>query len=250
MPMHVVGYETSGSEAALTAITPIPDGIVQISGNDILVPAIVNNICYVAGMINSAAATIRIQITSPSLKAFVPLDVGPFANGLVFPVGVAPAMRLGYSPLPLVVAEPLDTLVQNGAAVMNRSFITFCDAPLKVVTGKILSIRFTATSSLVTATWANSGITFATQLPAGNYQVVGLRVVSTNGCWARLFFKGSFFRPGCPVSTTDASQEWSDFRWGMYGVWDQFNNITPPSIDVMGITDTSQIGYMDIIKVS
>lgn len=248
MPMHVVGYETSASEAALTAITPIPDGIVQISGNDILVPATVNNICYVQAMINSAAATLRVQVTSPSLKAVVPLDVSPIANGLVWPTSPDPAMRLGYSPLPLIVAEPLDVLVQNGAAVMNRAFITFCDGAVKPVSGRMYTIRFTATATLVTATWANSGITFATQLPAGNYQVVGMRVISTNGVWARLFFKGSFFRPGAPVDTVEASTEWPDFRWGNYGVWDQFNNITPPSIDVMGITDTTQIGYLDIIK--
>lgn len=244
--MHVVGYETSASEAALTAITPIPDGIVQISGNDVLVPPVVNNICYVGAHINSAAATLRVQVTSPSLKAFVPLDVSPIANGLVFP-GPATVLRLGYAPLPVVVAEPLDVLVQNGAAVMNRAFITFCDGPLKPITGKILPIRFTATSTLVTATWANSSITFATQLPAGNYNVVGLRVVSTNGVWARLFFKGSFYRPGVPVSIADATNEWPDFRFGTYGIFDKFNNITPPSLDVMGITDTAQIGYLDIM---
>lgn len=247
MPIHVAGYETSASNAALTAITPIQDGVVQIQGNDILVPAICNQLGYAVGMINSAAATLRVQLTSPSLKAFVPIDISPIVNGLVQPA-VPLAMRWIDAPVPLVTAEPLDTLVQNGAAVMNRAFVWFTDGPWKPVTGTTYSIRFTAAATLVTATWVNSAITFATALPAGNYKVVGLRVVSTNGVAARLFFKGSFFRPGTPVVTVDGNNEWPDFRWGNSGVWDQFNNITPPSVDVMGITDTAQIGYLDIIK--
>lgn len=248
MPMHVVGYETSGSEAALTAITPIPDGVVQIQTNDILVPNGVNNICWAAAMINSAAATLRVQITSPSLKALFPVDVSPIANGLVW--GSIPrGLRLGMGPLPLVVAEPLDVLVQNGAAVMNRAFIHFCDGPVKPVGGKILPIRFTAAASTSTATWVNSAITFSTSLPAGNYQVVGMRMWSANGVYARLFFKGSFFRPGCPMVNSEDNNEWPDFRFGNYGVWDQFNNITPPSVDVMGITDTAQVGFLDLVKV-
>lgn len=247
MAYHLAGYETSASEAALTAITPIPDGVVQIQSNDILVPTTCNQVGYCAAMINSSAATLRVQLTSPSLKAFVPIDVSPIANGLVFP-GPAVAMRYMYAPVPLVTAEPLDVLVQNGAAVMNRAFVWFTDGPAKPISAQTWTLRFTASASLVTATWVNSAITFATSLPAGNYKVVGLRVVSTNGCAARLFFKGSFFRPGVPVVAADATNEWSDFRWGNTGVWDQFNNITPPSVDVMGITDTAQIGYLDIIK--
>lgn len=249
MPIHLAGYETSASEAALTAITPIPDGVVQIQSNDILVPSTVNNICYAAAMINSAAATLRVQITSPSLKAVVPIDVSPIANGLVFP-GPPTAIRAGYAPYPLVVAEPLDVLVQNGAAVMNRCFIWFCDGPVKPVVAKSYSIRFTTSITLVTASWVNGALTFSTALPAGNYQVIGMRLISTNGCAARLFFKGSFFRPGVPVGAADATNEWPDFRWGNYGVWDVFNNITPPSVDVMGITDTAQVGYLDVVKVS
>lgn len=249
MPMHVVGYETSASETALTAITPIPDGTVQIQSNDILVPAGMANVCWVAAMINSAAATLRAQLTSPSLKALFPIDVSPIVNGLVF--GTIPrGLRLGYGPLALVAAEPLDVLIQNGGAVMNRAFVHFCDGKVAPVTGKIYTIRATLAISLATATWVNGALTFSTALPAGNYQVVGARVWSANGVYARLFFKGSMWRPGLPMVNTEDNNEWPDFRFGNYGVWDQFNNITPPSFDLMGITDTAEVSYLDLIKVS
>lgn len=249
MPMHVVGYETSGSEAALTAITPIPDGIVQITGNDILVPPTVNNVIIAAAMINSATATLRAQLSAPSLRATVPVDLSPIVNGLVF--GSLPRIiPFVNSPLPLVVAEPLDLLIQNGAAVMNRGFVTFADSSPKPTTGKVYSVRFTLSITLATATWANGSITFSTTLPAGNYQLVGSRVWSANSVYHRYFFKGSFFRPGAPCLNAEDNNEWPLFRVGNLGVWDQFNNVTPPSVDVMGITDTAEVGFMDLIKVS
>jgi hypothetical protein len=249
MPMHLIGYETSASQASPIAITPIPDQVVQIQGTTVLVPQGVPNICYAAAMINSAVATLRVQLSSPSLLAVVPFDVSPIANGLVF--GTLPrVVRMGMAPLPLVPAEPLSALVQNGAAVMNRAFVWLCDGPVKPVTAKAYSVRFTASATLVTASWVNSAITFATSLPAGNYQVVGMRLWSANSCAARLFFKGSFFRPGVPTANAEDNNEWPDFRMGTYGVWDQFNNITPPSVDIMGITDSAEQGFLDLIKVS
>jgi hypothetical protein len=249
MPMHVAGYETSASQATPIAITPIPDGIVQIQGNDILVPNVVNNICFATAMINSAAATLRAQLTSPSLRAVVPFDISPIVNGLVFG-SLARVLPMGGTPLPLVVAEPLDLLIQNGAAVMNRGFVHFCDGPIKPVSGKAYTVRFTTSITEVTASWVNGALTFATPLPAGNYQVVGMRYWGANTVYGRLFFKGSFFRPGVPAANAEDNNEWPYFRYGNYGVFDQFNNVTPPSVDAMGITDTAQQGFLDLIKVS
>lgn len=249
MPMNVVGYESTVSNAALASITPIPDPTVQVNGFDILVPGALTMVCYTAAMINSAVATLRAQLRSPSLLALVPIDISPIANGLVWPT-----LLVGYqvadTPYQLVATEPLDALIQNGAAVVNRVFVHFCDAALKPVVGKIYSVRFTSSSSLLTASWVNSPIIFSTILPAGNYQVVGLRLWSANGVYARYVFKGSIWRPGAPMQTSEAGQDWPYFRWGNAGIFDVFNNITPPSLDVMGVTDTAQTGMMDFIKIS
>ena len=246
--MHLFGYETSASEAALTAITPIPDGVVAIQTNDVLVPKGMNNLVWTAAMINSATATLRAQLVSPSLRATVPVDLSPIVNGLVF--GSLPRIQHYFdSPLPLIELEPLDAFVQNGAAVMNRVFAQFADGPVKPVTGKIYTVRFTTSITELTATWQNGVLTFATTLPAGNYQVVGMRYWGANTVAARLFFKGSAWRPGVPALNAEDNNEWPRFRFGYSGVWDQFNNVTPPSIDAMGVTDTAQQGFLDLIKV-
>src|SRR5712691_519104 len=134
--LHTIAYELSASEAALTAITPIPDGTVAISGNDIRVPKGMNNIVCAAALINSATATLRAQIQSPLLRSVLNYDISPINNGLVF--GSLPRMvKLWQTPLALAELEPLDVFVQNGAAVMNRAFLWLSDGPITPVKGKI-----------------------------------------------------------------------------------------------------------------
>lgn len=133
---------------------------------------------------------------------------------------------------------------------MNRGFVSFCDGPPKPVQGKIYTVRATAAASLSTATWVNGTLTFGQTLPAGNYQVVGFRSWSANQCAARIFFVGGTWRPGVPAATTEAGLEWEEFRYGNLGVWGTFNNVTPPSVDFMGITDTAQTVLLDLIKTS
>jgi len=249
MAMHMIGYETSASNAALTAITPIPDPTVRVTGNDILVPKGMNNLLMAATMINSAAATLRSQVQSPSLRATLNLDITPINNGLVFG-SLARCVRLWDSPLPLVENEPLDAFIQNGAAVMNRTFIVIGDGAVKPVSGKMYSVRATGAASLATATWVNTALTLSQTLPAGHYQMVGCSAWGANLCAARIFFVGGQWRPGVLARNAEDNNEWKDFRFGAIGVWGEFDNTVPPTIDCMGITDTAQVFELDLIKVS
>jgi len=246
----LVGYELSASEAALTAITPIPDGTVAVISNDIRVPGALPNVLAVSAMINSAAATLRAQLVTPSLRAVLPFDISPINNGLVF--GAFPRMnQLWFSPLPLVGLEPMDILVQNGANVMNRAFVWLGDGPIKPTTGKIYTVRATASAALSTATWVNSGaLTFASTLPTGHYQIVGMRSWSVNGNAARLFIPGYAWRPGCLMENAEDNNEFAVWRFGNLGVWGEFDNTVPPTVDFMGVIDSAEVLFLDLIKTS
>lgn len=245
--LHTIAYELSGSEAALTALTPVPDPSIRISGNDFFVPAGLNNIAYAAALINSTAATLRAQIQAPSLRATLNHDISPINNGLVF--GSLPRMnRMLENPLPLVVNEPLDVFVQNGAAVMNRAVLWLSDGKMQPVTGRIYTVRATASASLSTATWVNSALTFGQTLPSGHYQCVGMRVWSANGVAARAYPVGAPVRPGVPMLNAEDNNEWGDFRFGKAGVLFEFDNTVPPSFDFLGITDTAEVVLLDLIK--
>lgn len=249
MALHMVGYETSASQAALIAITPIPDGTIAISGSDIRVPLQLNQIVSCAALINSATATLRAQLQAPSLRATLNFDISPIVNGLVFGT-LARAMKMWQTPLQLVPNEPLDFMIQNGAAVMNRGLIILSDGAIQPVKGKIFTVRGTGAATLVTATWVNTAVTFSQTLPAGTYQVVGFRAIGTNLVAARIFFVSGAWRPGCYAANVNNDNEWPDFRYGNLGVWGQFDNTIPPSVDCLGVTDTAQEFEFDLIKVS
>jgi hypothetical protein len=245
----VAYYQTATSNAVLSPIPAVADGTVRVVANDIYVPTALPNLLAYYALINSAAATLRAQVNSPSLRATLLEDIDPIANGLVFA-----SPLVSYYPfdtvLPLVANEPLEVWIQNGAAVVNQALISFSDGPIKPITGKIFTVRCTAAASLSAGLWVNSALTFGQTLPAGGYDCVGVRVISTNGVGARLFFVGSPWRPGVPVDTTDAFVGNSDYRWGNAGTLGHFDNITPPTIDIFGITDTTQVVFLDLIKTS
>lgn len=244
---HMIGYETSASDAALTALTPIPDPTLRVAGNDFYVPSTLNQIIAAAALINSAAATLRAQIQAPSLRATLNFDISPITNGLVFG-SLARCVRMWQNPLQLVTNEPLDVFVQNGAAVMNRALLLLADGPVRPVTGKIYTVRATGAASLTTATWVNTVLTFSQTLPSGTYQVVGFRAIGANLVAARIFFVGSAWRPGTFAANVNNDNEWPDFRWGNIGVWGQFDNTVPPTVDCLGVTDTTQEFELDLIK--
>jgi hypothetical protein len=247
---HTVAYESTASLAALTAITPVPDPTVAVIGNDIRIPTQIPNILAADFMINSAAGTPRAQVVTPSLRAIFPLDCSNITNGLIFS-GQATLLNLWYTPVQLVGLEPMDVFMQNGAAVVNRAVIWLGDGATKQTTGKIYSIRATASATLATATWVNSGaLTFASTLPTGHYQLVGLRSLSANQVAARVFFVGYPWRPGVTAAATEAGGEWFLFRYGQIGVWGEFDNTVPPTVDFLGVTDTAEVLYMDLIKTS
>src|SRR5256885_7197051 len=125
--IHTVAYELSASEAALTAITPVPDGTIAIQSTQIRVPASVNQIIAAAALINSATATLRAQIQAPSLRATLNYDIAPIVNGLVF--GTIPRyLRLWNTPLQLQADEPVEdrksTRLNSSHLVI--SYAVFC----------------------------------------------------------------------------------------------------------------------------
>jgi hypothetical protein len=241
-------FESTVSNAQPAPITPVPDGTVAIISNDLRVPTELPNLFACAAMINTAVAPIRVQITSPSLRSLLPFDVSPFANGLVFGSDFD-VLPMWDTPLPLVGLEPLNTYVQNSSSVVNRSLVWLSDGAAKPTTGKVYTVRATGAAATVTATWVNTGgLVFSTTLPTGTYQVVGFRAISANMVASRIFFPGYAWRPGVIGEQSEASITSRYFRYGYIGVFGQFLNTVPPTIEVLGVTDTAQTFYLDLIK--
>ena len=91
--------------------------------------------------------------------------------------------------------------------------------------------------------------TFPVSLAAGKYQVVGMRANGTNLVAARLVFGNQGPRPGCPAVNDEVDQDYPLFRDGKLGVWGEFTNSNPPTLDALGVTDTAQEVFLDLIQV-
>lgn len=251
MPLHTIAFGQAVNPAgAYTQVNAVQDPTINTSGAYAYIPAGVNQLVGAACCISNASAAFA-RFTSPSLRALLDLNIRPVNSGLV-PEDPVKMLNMFDTPLPLAVNEGLEFDVKTtpGASVEHYGVAWLADAALKPTTGAILSTHCTAAASLSANKWVNSNLTFDETLPAGNYQVVGLRCESPNGVAARLVFVGGAWRPGvlC-VDDEDALDPWW-CRFGGMGVLGQFNNTTPPTIDVLGITDTSQDVWLDLIKVS
>ena len=123
------------------------------------------------------------------------------------------------------------------------------DGPSAPVNGEILTIRATASITLVDGVWTNGNITFDQVLPVGDYNIVGMRAEGTGLVAARLVIQGYPWRPGIVGRTTVAQDDLDMMRFGRSGVLGTFNNNVPPTLDAIGATGTTQVIYLDLIKV-
>ena len=247
---HTLGYEQSIDPAnAFVAINAIREEMYFVNGVDFRIPTALPFIVGAAATINDASL-VRAQLASPSLRVLANLDIEPVVQALVF--GSPPeAIYHPEAPNPVTPDEALNFLVQSdpAAAAIHRGLVWLADGPLQPVTGNIFTVRATSAITLVTGTWVNGNLSFAQTLPAGQYQVVGLRARGTNLVAARLVFPEQMARPGVAAVNAigDLDPYWP--RYGRMGVWGQFPHTNPPTIGCLGVTDSTQVHLIDLLRV-
>lgn len=248
MARHTATFYQSTSLGSLTALLAVPDTQIFTSGDNLRVDPTVDMLASSYNVYLGTTFT-QTQIVTPSLRMIAPLDVSQ--NNLTVSSTVAPSLLDLYAnPKQLAGNETL-TYSQNGAhsgAVAAYGIVDFVDAPIKPVTGNIFTVRATGAAALSAGVYVNTGLTFDTVLPAGNYQVVGLRAEGANLIAARVAFVGQVYRPGCPGAPTPGTPDYWQYRAGNLGVWGTFNINQPPTVDCLGISDSAQAFYLDLIQ--
>jgi hypothetical protein len=231
------------------AINAVPDQVLTVNGIDLRVPKTAPLLVGETAAINDASL-VRAQLQSPSLRAFLNRDIEPVSQGKVIGVN-SRYIYHGDSPVALVPDESLNLFVQSdpAAAAIHYGLVWLSDGALKPVSGPIYSVRWTAAAALVAGTWVNAPIVFSQVLPAGSYQIVGMRARSANLVAARCVFVGGGYRPGVAGSAAITGADDDRQRFGEMGVFGQFDNTTPPTVDFLGDTDAAQTGIFDLIKV-
>jgi hypothetical protein len=234
MPFHLAAFAESIDPAgALVNITAVQDDSVFTSGDDIRVPTALPFLAGAAALI-SATLPVQAQIQSPSLRQVANIDIEPVDTGLLFSDPAGFAMQ-GGSPIPLAGDEALNALVNSNpaGAELHYALVWFSDGPLQPVSGPIFSVRATMSVTGIADEWVNGNLTFGTDLPVGNYNVVGMRFRATGAVAARLNFVGGAWRPGVVGVEAIDDSVGMPFRYGKMGVWGQFHTNTPPTVDVL-----------------
>ncbi len=245
----LVAYDQSvDTNAVLTLHTAVADGTVRVNVNDIIVPAL-NKIIW--AFANGANITLA-QLQSPSLRAKTLYDLFPL-NRAALPPNVPPIVDLGVSPIELAVNEALNFAAAEDAVGVARQvgLIALGDGAHDIPAGPIETVRVTATTTLVVDTWTNAALTFGQVLRAGTYAVVGAQFFSTNMLGFRLFFPGNPWRAGGIGNNAVNNIAYPKQRFGGWGVWGTFLHNTPPTVDFLAsVADTTETGFLDLIKIA
>jgi hypothetical protein len=247
---HLAAFaESIDPGGALVNIAAVNDDSVFTSGDDIRVPV---ELPYLAGeaALISATTPIQAQFQSPSLRQVANIDVEPAALGLVFGDPAELALHMD-SPIRLRGDESLNFLVNTNpaAAEVHYGLAWFTDGPVQPVTGDIFSVRATMSVTGVANAWVSGGLTFAQDLPVGNYDVVGMRVRAAGLVAARLNFVGGAFRPGVPGAVAIDDVIGMQFRYGKAGVLGRFHTNTPPQIEVLAAAAAiTPVVILDLIQ--
>lgn len=252
--MHdtIAYYESVDQGAAYNALTGVADQIHRVVGDDIQIPAM-NQIVAIAGGVESAAAH-RARLVAPSLRRRANYQVTPLntaAAGAVEPGSPQAVVDLRRNPLAMIRGEQLnfEALADPVAAQIQWGVVFLAAGPIEPVAGKIFTIRATGATALVAGTWTNVTLTFDEDLPAGEYDVVGLRPQSAGLIAARLVFIGGEARPGALGVDAQADIQDDMFRRGGLGVWGHFKDDEPPTVDCLAISaDATQEFYFDLVQ--
>lgn len=248
----VAFYENTDQAAAYVALNAVADQHVRVVGDDVQVPTL-NNVIAVAGGVDTTTAQ-RARLVSPSLRERASFQVTPLngqAAAAQEPNSPQAVQDLRFSPIPLVVGEQLNfEAFANPAAAQDQwGIVWLADGPITPVTGFIFCVRATSATAAVAGAWTNVALTFDEDIPRGRYQVVGLRGQSTGMVACRCVFVGGGPRPG--VLGTDAQGDITPpyFRYGGLGVFGEFEDTEPPTIDVLAVSaDATQEYWFDLIQ--
>lgn len=248
MPFTLAGFSSSHASTSMLIVNAVSDPHLTIIGNRLVVPP---DLSQIVGAYANGADIARAQLVAPSTRAYINPELSPI-DVAGAPGQVDRFLDFRFTPIQLVPNEQLEVDAANAAAAANidRAFIWLADGSITPVSGDARSTRVTAAITAVAETWVNGALTFADQLPAGRYQVVGARIISATLQAFRLVFPGYPWRPGGVGAVNAQNVEPQELRFGNFGVWGEFEHNAPPTLDIFcSAADAAQSGVLDLIKV-
>jgi|SRR5215469_3097499 len=254
--LQVSAFTSSiANTAADQQILAVADGLIPTRDFALVVPPDLPRV--VATMFYGANLTTA-KLKPASYRRFGDYWVLPYANAIGGAGAMTPYLDLTDSPVsgpPLILdpQEELPAYAQQGSAGAQQAYacVVFSEAGVKRHSGKFFTVRATGTNTLVPNTWSVCTPVMDTGLPAGRYNLVGMRVKSAGCLFFRAVIVQQFHRPGGFGFQADTSFEPMGQRLGGWGIWGNFDHLTVPNIEIMSTSaDTSETIWFDLEQTS
>lgn len=243
----LVGWsEVRGPETAV-AITALVDQSVNVSGTQVTIPAQLSQLIGVYGI---GANITDLQMVTPSLRTPYLPNIRPLERAAT-PAVPALFYDRSLAPLILTPGDYLQAVQSNDHATTGRvaAFAWLSDGAPQPVSGNILPLKLTGTTTLVANTWTAVTLTASQTLPRGTYTIVGMNAQSTGGIVARLILPGYPWRPGVICHTGVVTDPLQPFRNGALGVFGQFAwNLLPQVEFLSSSADAAETVILDLVK--
>ena len=246
----LIGYTESQDSATLTGVAALADQHVRVSGDDITVPRALPTVIGSAAL---GTDITRAQLRSPSLRRVVNFEIMPIGRGAAEPGSPPAVVVFPNNPIPIVGDESLNAFAAEDGVGATRStvLVMLADGPVAPVGGEIFTVRVTGATTLTANAWTNGALTFDQTLPVGRYQIVGARQESTGLQAFRFVFVGGLWRPGWLGTDAAADILTPGQRYGGWGAWGEFDQLTPPTVDwLSNSADAAETGEIDLVKIA
>lgn len=247
MVFHLAAFDESQDTATLANVATVADTILRTNGDDLYVD---RTLSQIIGIYALGATIARAQLRSPSMLNYWYYEI----SGLDLsaePSSPQIFHDLRFTPLQLAPTEALNAQIAEAAAGAEREIVLvwFSDGPITPVEADVRTLRFTASATLTANAWTNVQLTADQQMPAGEYEIVGMRAEAAGCIAARLVFRDNPYRPGVAGVDAQSDIQFPGFRRGGMGSFGRFFHDALPSVDFLSISaDTAEVVYLDLIQ--
>lgn len=249
MSIHLVAWSSAPAAAGvLTELTPIGDATVTVVGNAIRVPTPYPRL----GAFYAIGSNLtRCRIVVPSLLRLAYFEARPIERATT-PNDIPALLDHFDAPLTLVPTEPLTIQATTDLAASRVTALGFfTDGPASAITGELIRVRATGATPLVAFTWTAVPLVMDSVLPAGRYQIIGLRPESVGILAARIVIPGTLTRPGVLGRVLAQQPSVRRFMAGQLGSLGEFIHDAPPTIEVLSVSaDAAQTFALDLVKIA
>jgi len=248
--MHTtIAFCEEGAVNTEENIAAVSDQHARVSGNDIYI----GKYNQIISMFGGGASTSWMRIKSPSLRRLFCPYIHPYYSSAADAYWVVKPMYMPDSPIPLETNEALEATAKStefNANIDNFVGVSLAEGVITPVSGDIRTMVIEADLTLTQKTWCNGTLTLPVDLPVGRYQIVGAQCRSGYPGIFRFVPIGADHRPGGMVDAGAKMIDTTGQRQGKLGVWCEFDQLTPPSIEIcLNVTGGWYSLKVDLIKV-